>query len=220
MEKYCVEFLESVKTCDNYETAKLEKDKIIDDINNGVYDNEETPFDFLNSFLNPDMEITKEEIRSNAISSITVTKKMYTASGILKRIINLDKDGKELNYERLIIIDDIPINLKNKDDVVYIDGGMICHVCPFFDIPLQLSICICPNGDILHRGWDWINISNWNSYLHTISKKNEVLVTEEMKNTVGGLFSGRIKFEGFKLAVGGTVQEICPIDIAEEEKKS
>jgi hypothetical protein len=42
--------------------------------------------------------------------------------------------------------------------------------------------------------------------------------TAEQIDTVNGLFSGRIKFEGLKIAVGGTVQRICPIDLQREEK--
>ena len=42
--------------------------------------------------------------------------------------------------------------------------------------------------------------------------------TEAQADTVNGLFSGRIKFEGLKLAVGSTLQRICPIDLQREEK--
>lgn len=43
--------------------------------------------------------------------------------------------------------------------------------------------------------------------------------TEAQCNTVAGLFSGRIRFEGLKIAVGATVQALCPIDMDKEEER-
>jgi len=214
MEKYNVEFSDFIKVCNNYNEAEIEKDSLIKAINKGEYDNKEMPFDFL--VLN----MSEQERRLNMCESIFISRKQYTSSGILKNTINLDKEGNEIQKfsKKPIIIEDIPIYLHEKDDTVYVPGGMICDICPFFDVPLQLSICICPDGDILHRGWHWVNTRN--PYLHTISEKENVTVTKEMEKTIAGLFSGRIKFKNIKLAVGATVQEICPIDIKKEEQRT
>jgi len=103
---------------------------------------------------------------------------------------------------------------------MYRKGGMICRVAPWSSsgCPITLSICICPDGAILKRAWDWVTTSGTNPYLHAISKQEDVEVTDAMRDTVGGLFSGRILVDGVKIAVGASVQEICPIDLEKEEQ--
>lgn len=118
----------------------------------------------------------------------------------------------------------------------YEPGDLICSVNPFFGVPLTLQIAIRKNGDLVFRSWSWDLNRLWSIYLHTDEKgvkqweaknggkENAINIskpfipTEEQIDTVNGLFSGRIKFEGLKLAVGGTVQEICPIDVEKEER--
>ena len=39
-----------------------------------------------------------------------------------------------------------------------------------------------------------------------------------MIDTVSGLFSERILYEGLHIPIGATVQEICPINIKREEE--
>lgn len=58
------------------------------------------------------------------------------------------------------------------------------------------------------------------AYLHSVSGSKNVNVTPEMRATVAGIFSGRIKIEGMKIAVGASVQDICPIDVVAEEKRT
>ena len=117
----------------------------------------------------------------------------------------------------------------------YEPGDLICHINPFFNIPLNLEIAIRQNGDLIFRSWNWDMNGEWNIYLHTDEKgqaeweaenrgkENAINIskpfipTEEQIDTVNGLFSGRIKFEGLKLPVGATVQKICPIDVKREE---
>jgi hypothetical protein len=119
-----------------------------------------------------------------------------------------------------ITINDTTIEVKrlSSDLVMYKKGGMICSVAPWssYDCPLTLSVCICPDGEIINRGWTWHGDAN--SYLHTTSKPEDVIVTKEMRETVSGLFSGRIKIDGLNIGVGATVQNICPIDFTLEEK--
>lgn len=119
-----------------------------------------------------------------------------------------------------ITIDGITIMMgKNYGGEMYRKGGMICEVAPWeaSGCPITLDICICPDGTILKRSWKWVG--NANFYLHTYSEAKDVDVTPEMQDTVSGLFSGRIKVDGVKLAVGASVQDICPIDVEAEEKR-
>ena len=98
----------------------------------------------------------------------------------------------------------------------YETGDLICKVHPFFDIPLSLEIAIRKSGKIIFRGWNWD--SQYNGYLQTYETPDKFTPTPEQTDTVNGLFSGRIKFEGLEIAVGATVQDICPIDVDLEEK--
>lgn len=103
----------------------------------------------------------------------------------------------------------------------YQAGDLICYINPFFGIPLKLEIAIRIDGSIIFRSWAW---TRGNGYLHTHEKPvgeetlNPFVPTQEQIDTVNGLFSGRIKFEGLALPVGATVQKICPIDVKREEE--
>lgn len=107
----------------------------------------------------------------------------------------------------------------------YEAGDIICSECPFFGIPLRLEIAIRKNGELVFRSWTFIlpdSTGGGNGYLHTQMselEKSQFKATEEQINTVSGLFSGRIKFEGIKLSPGATLQAICPIDVAAEENR-
>lgn len=98
----------------------------------------------------------------------------------------------------------------------YKKGDLICKVSPwcFQKMPLTLEIAIRADGSIAFRRWDF---SRANEYLHT-NEGADFNPTQEQIDTVNGLWSGRIKFEGLNLAVGASLQEICPIDVEKEEK--
>ena len=106
----------------------------------------------------------------------------------------------------------------------YEAGDITCCVQPFFGIPLTLFIAIRRDGRIIFRQWKFSEVGN--SYLHIDGgdfainqyKKMYGDTTPEQKDTVNGLFSGRIKFEGLKLTVGATLQTLCPIDVKREEE--
>ncbi len=101
---------------------------------------------------------------------------------------------------------------------MYRHGGMLCKVAPWStECPLTLDICICPDGEILIRDWNFSGDAN--AYLHTTDRKEDVTVTPEMEATIAGLFSGRILIDGLKIAVGSSVQAICQINLKEEEKR-
>lgn len=104
-------------------------------------------------------------------------------------------------------------------------GDLICTTQPFFGVPLTLEIAIRADGSLIFRAWKWAG-SGTNAYLHTREKpaskcgewETPFVPTAEQIDTVGGLFSGRIKFEGLKLSPGGTLQAVCPIDLLREEQ--
>ena len=98
-------------------------------------------------------------------------------------------------------------------------GDIICSCSPFDctgEFPLWLEFAIRVDGTIAFRKWYFSNTSN--NYLQTSSYGLENEPTEEQIATVNGLWSGRIRFEGLKLSVGKTLQNICPIDVANEER--
>lgn len=106
----------------------------------------------------------------------------------------------------------------------YQPNDLICFCCPFFDIPLRLEIAIRDDGSLAFRGWDWSGRGN--SYLHTAkipapgtAVNPGFAPSAAQVDTVAGLFSGRIRFEGLRLAPGKTLQAICPIDLAAEEAR-
>jgi len=114
-----------------------------------------------------------------------------------------------------ITIDNHEINIRKNYERVYEKGSMLCRVTPF-DCPLTLEIAITPSGEIIFREWNWNNSGN--GYLHVYNK--DINVTKEMIDTVNGLFSGRILVEGLKLAIGNSIQELCPINLEKEEELS
>ena len=98
----------------------------------------------------------------------------------------------------------------------YKSGDIICGITPFFGIPLQLEIAIRDTGELIFRSWNWIKGEN--GYLHLISYSGDQ-PTQNQFDTVAGLFSNRIPFEGLELPPGSTLQKLCPIDIEAEEKR-
>lgn len=118
----------------------------------------------------------------------------------------------------------------SRDFEGYEKGDLICFIHPFGPcyLPLQLEIAISTNGEIKFRSWKFTDTEP-NSYLHTnaIGKDriqeypytdNAFIPTESQIDSINGLFSGRIKFEGLKIAVGSTAQNICPINLEKEEQ--
>lgn len=95
-------------------------------------------------------------------------------------------------------------------------GDLICFVNPFAGYPICLEIAISANGALKFRSWEFSE--DGNQYLHTYETPDKFKATQEQIDTVNGLFSGRIRFEGLKIAVGATVQSVCPIDVEKEEK--
>ncbi len=98
--------------------------------------------------------------------------------------------------------------------------SLICRIAPWetAGIPLTLEIAICKSGEIVFRSWNWSGYAN--NYLHTAETPETYTATEAQKETVAGLFSGRIRFDGLRLTPGATMQKVCPIDLDAEEKRA
>lgn len=110
----------------------------------------------------------------------------------------------------------------------YESGDLKCYCTPFIGLPLRLEIAIRKNGELIFRAWEWFKAENYYLQTDEISEKefNEhhdawmepFIPTEEQIDTVNGLFSGRITFDGLKLAPGASLQKICPINAQREEE--
>lgn len=98
----------------------------------------------------------------------------------------------------------------------YQKGDLICFIQPWLEMPLVLYLAIRTDGSMVFRSWNFSDRGN--TYLHTYEKPEKFTATPEQIDTVNGLWSGRLRFEGLKLPVGMTMQHICPIDVQAEEK--
>lgn len=113
--------------------------------------------------------------------------------------------------------DEYCINLDRPFDG-YEKGDIIIHGTPFTTLPLELELAIRQNGSLAFRSWDWVYGTN--RYFHIPDwQRKDLQPTDAQCDTVAGLFSGRIKFEGLKIEVGGTTQQVCPIDLEREEAR-
>ena len=121
----------------------------------------------------------------------------------------VDKDYYFFGDEYVIDLD----RQRDKDP----SNSLICRIAPWSLVPLTLEIAICPSGEIVFHSWSWDD--NANNYLHTHETPETYTATEAQKETVAGLFSGRIRFDGLRLTPGGTLQKVCPIDLDAEEKR-
>jgi hypothetical protein len=118
------------------------------------------------------------------------------------------------------------IDTRRKTDG-YKNGDLIISGSPFGACTnFELELAIRTDGSIGFRHWR-ICSGEVNHYFHThenASPQNggltpAFIATPEQIETVNGLFSGRIMWEGLKLAIGATIQKICPIDVEAEETK-
>lgn len=138
------------------------------------------------------------------------------------KIAILEENCSSFNGEQYVV----DLNRKFEG---YEDGDLICYVHPFFNMPLRLEIAIRKTGELVFRSWNWEN-GGTSLYLQTdeISEKEykeigseypkPFIPTMEQIGTVNGLFSGRITFDGLKLAPGASLQKICPINVKREEE--
>lgn len=121
--------------------------------------------------------------------------------------------------------ENITINIKSNQREIYpaVCQNSLFLVCKPWgneNLNIYLKIAISTSGELKHV---WTTEEhNANRYLHLDdhyeSYNNEVEKTDKMLETIEGLFSGRIKIDGYKVAVGATAQ-IKKLNLEREEEK-
>jgi hypothetical protein len=120
---------------------------------------------------------------------------------------------------------DITIDLQSNQRTVYPGAcpNSLFLVCKPWDIDnlnIYLKIAIDTEGRLTYV-WT-TESSEANHYLHLdctyFKENNKVEKTDAMMETIEGLFSGRIKIDNYKVAVGGTAQ-VKPLNLEREEEK-
>ena len=97
-------------------------------------------------------------------------------------------------------------------------GCIRAQCAPIFGLPITLNVDICPDGHV--EVCNWCFDGNTNRYLHVSSIWKDVKPTEAQRETVLGIFSGRVRVEGLKLAVGKSLQDLCDITAADLQAES
>lgn len=97
----------------------------------------------------------------------------------------------------------------NRQGPVYKPGSILLFGCPFSDVPLELSIAVTPEGEILFRHWEFCHHTTTTMQIdHCVG---QVDITPTMLSTLRGLASGRIKFRGLALTIGEQQQTAYPV---------
>lgn len=131
----------------------------------------------------------------------------------------LDSMGEEPKREPTFVVNGFEVDVTRRADPGYAEdmNRIPCFCGPFHGIPLQLQLFIMSDGSLKFRSWTWKGhdpLYN-NCYLHVDEDeltywgiKKEFHPTQAQKETVAGLISGRITWEGLKLAPGHTLQKV------------
>ena len=130
--------------------------------------------------------------------------------------IMIDKDG-----QRCFEGEQYSIDLLRQAEGGREEGDIVCYTHPFNGVPLELEIAIRRTGEIIFRKWVFVAYYAGDCYeVHENKKQRHFMrmkATQEQRDTVSGLLSGRIIFEGLKLLPGTTLQEVCPVDSEREQ---
>ena len=103
----------------------------------------------------------------------------------------------------------------------YTLGDLICDVTPFFGIPFRLGFAIRSDGNMAFREWS-PTMAVDATYIQTIERldgESPFHPTEQQIDTISGLFSRRLNFEGLYLPPGASLMMFCPPDVADREEK-
>jgi len=116
------------------------------------------------------------------------------------------------------------IDTSKRDSVIFEKGLLAFRFAPFGiqGCPLTLNFGVTREGKIVHRGYDWSGkgYSSYIQYDENLLDNKKAEVTDAMKETISGLWSGRIEVDGFRIGVGATVQQfIKGIDVEAEEQR-
>lgn len=100
-------------------------------------------------------------------------------------------------------------------------GSIVLCGSPFTRMGLytMLTLAIQPDGSIVFRGWKEVQYLA-SEYFGLGAYYSEAFTpTQNQRDTMDGLFSGRIRWEGLRILIGMMPQKICPINIEAEEKR-
>lgn len=125
--------------------------------------------------------------------------------------------------------DEYVIDFHRKREGDFDRGSIRCFVAPWSnDGPLfTLKFDIRRDGSMQFFTWEYSN-TEANNYLHADwdaqydHKNGRLVATPAQKETVLGLWSGRLRFEGLNLPVGRTLMEVAGLlreDFAAEEAR-
>lgn len=104
----------------------------------------------------------------------------------------------------------------------YEEGDILIYGNPFGTLqklPLQLNVAIRKDGTIIFRSWTFRADVLVRGYFHVDNICKNIVPTDDQINTVAGLFSGRLNYEGLRLSPGKSLLQLCPFDPKNEEKK-
>lgn len=92
---------------------------------------------------------------------------------------------------------------------------------PFTKMGLNtlLTLAIQPDGSIAFRGWKEEKYCVAEYFSLDAIYSESFSPTQKQRDTMAGLFSGRIRWEGLRILIGMMPQKICPINIKAEEKR-
>ncbi len=133
---------------------------------------------------------------------------------------------KKEKFSSPFVQDEYLVNLSRDRERLSSDD-LVISGCPFGNaLPLELSIAVKSDGTLAFRQWKFVKASN--IYFHTrqrLAGLDDTPVglgikpTQEQIDTITGLWSERILFEGLKIPIGETIWTLCPIDTVSESKK-
>lgn len=103
----------------------------------------------------------------------------------------------------------------------YTPLSLMIYGNPFANIGLGvlLGLAIHTDGTILFRGWELNQHATSPYFYPTKDCPQSMQLTQKQKDTVAGLFSGRILFEGLRLLIGSQIQQLCPVNIEAEARR-
>ncbi|SFQ61864.1 hypothetical protein SAMN05421670_3005 [Psychrobacillus psychrotolerans] len=139
------------------------------------------------------------------------------------KVIVTQNDNSAFDTDEYVVDINRKFGGHEKGDIVII-GSPLSHS---HDVPLELELAIRIDGTIIFRGWRFVDPQLASRYFRYFNFKEligiqdgpEITPTPAQCETVAGLFSKRIRFEGLRLYLGRRICKICPFDIDVESKK-
>lgn len=100
-------------------------------------------------------------------------------------------------------------------------GSIIICGSPFARMGLytMLTLAIQPDGSIVFQGWKEVKYGVSEYFTLGAYYSDAFSPTQNQRDTMDGLFSGRVRWEGLHILIGMMPQKICPINIKAEEKR-